>query len=50
MKHCRLLKFTDKPNYKLLKELFINLFKTNNYKLDFVYEWNIIARQKKTHL
>lgn len=47
MKHCRSLKFTDKPNYKLLKELFINLFKTNSYKLDFVYDWNIIARQKK---
>ena len=47
MKHCRLLKFTDKPNYTLLKELFINLFKANNYKLDFVYDWNIIARKKK---
>tara|TARA_B110000211_G_C14019479_1_gene526981 strand:+ start:50 stop:964 length:915 start_codon:yes stop_codon:yes gene_type:complete len=47
MKHCRSLKFTDKPDYKLLKELFINLFKTNNYKLDFVYDWNIVAINKK---
>tara|TARA_B110000971_G_scaffold133699_1_gene136801 strand:- start:3876 stop:4787 length:912 start_codon:yes stop_codon:yes gene_type:complete len=47
MKHCRLLKFTDKPNYKLLKKLFITLFKKKNYSLDFVYDWNIIARRKK---
>jgi len=47
MKHCRSLKFTDKPNYKLLKELFINLFKNNNYELDFIYDWNIVAINKK---
>ena len=47
MKHCRSLKFTDKPNYKLLKELFIDLFKSKHYKLDFIYDWNNIARRKK---
>ena len=47
MKYCRSLKFTDKPNYTYLKELFIKLFKKNNYDLDFVYDWNIVAKNKK---
>jgi len=50
MKHCRMLKFTDKPNYKFLKNLFIKLFKQKKYKLDFIYDWNIIARKKKNLL
>ena len=47
MKHCRLLKFTDKPNYRFLKELFINLFKKKKFDLDFEYDWNVFARIKK---
>ena len=49
MKYCRSLKFTDKPNYSYLKELFIKLFKKNNYDLDFVYDWNIVAKNKKKY-
>jgi len=47
MKYCRVLKFKDKPNYKMLKDLFVNLFKKRKYQLDFVYDWNIIAKKKK---
>jgi len=46
MRHCRSLKFTDTPDYAYLKNLFINLFKSNKYKLDFMYDWNTIARNK----
>tara|TARA_B110000208_G_scaffold189674_2_gene251758 strand:- start:2764 stop:3681 length:918 start_codon:yes stop_codon:yes gene_type:complete len=47
MKYCRFLHFKMEPNYDLLKNLFITLFKKNNYKLDFVYDWNIVAKKKK---
>ena len=47
MKHCRSLKFTDKPNYEFLKDLFIGLFKKKKFTLDFIYDWNIVARHKK---
>ena len=47
MKYCRFLHFKMEPNYDLLKNLFITLFKKNNYKLDFEYDWNIMAKKKK---
>ena len=47
MKYCRVLQFTDKPDYSMLKELFLNLFKKKGYLLYFIYDWNIIAKEKK---
>ena len=47
MKYCRVLQFTDRPDYSMLKELFLNLFKKKGYLLDFIYDWNIIAKEKK---
>ena len=47
MKYCRVLQFVDKPDYSMLKELFLNLFKKRGYTLDFIYDWNIIAKEKK---
>tara|TARA_B110000211_G_C14093227_1_gene560759 strand:+ start:13639 stop:14541 length:903 start_codon:yes stop_codon:yes gene_type:complete len=48
MKYCRILRFQEKPNYTLLKDLFINLFKKSDFKLDFIYDWNIRAKYKNT--
>ncbi len=47
MKYCRLLKFKQKPDYDLLRNLFICLFKKHNYNLDYIYDWNIVAKNKK---
>ena len=50
MKYCRLLRFHQKPDYDLLRNLFIVLFKNNQYTLDYIYDWNIVAKQKKTKM
>ena len=50
MKYCRLLRFYQVPDYNLLRELFITSFKNSNYKLDFVYDWNVVAKRKKEEL
>ena len=47
MKYVRLLRFTQKPNYKYLKDLFIDIFTKNNYTYDDIFDWNIIAKEKK---
>lgn len=47
MKYCRLLRFKQKPNYDLLKNLFIQLFKKSKFNLDYIYKWNIVAKEKK---
>lgn len=48
MKYARLLRFPQQPDYNLLRDLFINLFKQEGYKLDFIYDWNIVAKKKKS--
>lgn len=47
MKYCRILRFTQKPDYNLLRNLFIVLFKNKKYDLDYVYDWNLVAKEKK---
>ena len=47
IKYVRLLQFKEKPNYKFLKNLFINIFSNNNFIYDNIFDWNIIAREKK---
>ena len=50
MKYCRMLRFHQDPDYNLLRDLFITVFKREKYDLDFVYDWNIIAKQKKNYI
>ena len=50
MKYCRLLRFSQKPDYDLLRNLFIVLFKNKKYDLDYIYDWNIVAKKKKTKM
>jgi len=47
MKYSRLLRFKENPDYTYLKNLFIDLSKKNNMILDDIYDWNIIAKEKK---
>jgi serine/threonine protein kinase len=47
MKYVRLLRFPQKPNYKYLKDLFIDIFSRNNYIYDDIFDWNIVAKEKK---
>ena len=47
MKYCRILRFTQKPDYNLLRNLFIVLFKNEKYNLDYIYDWNLVAKEKK---
>jgi serine/threonine protein kinase len=47
MKYCRILRFKQKPDYDLLRTLFIALFKKNQYESDYIYDWNLVAKSKK---
>jgi serine/threonine protein kinase len=47
MKYCTNLKFNQTPNYEVLRNLFISLFNMCNYDLDYIYDWNIVAKFKK---
>lgn len=38
-KYCRCLKFSEKPNYKHLKRIFMIMFKEAMYVMDYAYDW-----------
>jgi serine/threonine protein kinase len=50
MKYCRLLRFNQKPDYNYLKLLFSKLFKERKYELDYIFDWNIIAKIKRLQM
>jgi serine/threonine protein kinase len=50
IKYCRILRFMQKPDYDILRGLFVSLFKKSKYKLDYIYDWNIVAKEKKRKL
>lgn len=43
------LGFTEKPDYKYLKDLFLTMMKNNNYKMDFVFDWNSFYTRNPTN-
>jgi len=45
--YCRNLRFEDKPDYSYLKTLLKDLFIKSGFELDWQYDWNIIAQEKK---
>jgi len=47
LKYCRLLRFREEPDYIYLKNLFENLAKKKDIILDDIYDWNILAKEKK---
>ena len=45
--YCRNLRFDEKPDYPYLRKLLKDLFVRSGYELDYVYDWNLIAEEKK---
>ena len=45
--YARNLRFEDKPDYAYVKTLFKDLFVKSGFELDWQYDWNIIAQEKK---
>ena len=45
--YCRNLRFDEKPDYTYLRKLLKDLFIKSDYKLDYIYDWNIINEEKK---
>ena len=44
MTYCRKLKFTEKPDYAYLRNLFKNLFKSMQYVHDYQFDWTTEAK------
>ena len=42
MKYCKRLRYTEKPDYYYIKQLFRSLFKRKKFKHDYVYDWDKI--------
>lgn len=40
--YCTGLQFEERPDYKMLRNLFKNVFDRYNYEMDFKYDWNLI--------
>ena len=47
IRYCRLLRFSEVPDYTYLKGLFYNILIRSNQKLDYLYDWNILAKKKR---
>ena len=45
--YARNLRFEDKPDYTYIKTLLKDLFIKSGFELDWQYDWNIIAQEKK---
>nr|QWE49618.1 doubletime [Haliotis discus hannai] len=39
---CRSLRFDDKPDYSYLRQLFRNLFHSQGFTYDYVFDWNML--------
>lgn len=37
--HVKSLSFRDKPNYKYLRDLLVNIMKSNHFEMDYKYDW-----------
>lgn len=44
--YVKKLKFEEKPNYDMIRELFRNAFQKMNYTLDHIYDWTKNVPQK----
>ena len=45
--YCRNLRFEDKPDYMYLRNLLKELFLKQGCELDYQFDWNILAQEKK---
>lgn len=46
LKYCRKLRYTEKPDYFYLKQLFQKLLKRKGYKFDYNYDWCNLIKKK----
>ena len=44
--YCKNLEFEQKPDYSMLKELFMKILKTEKERFDYVYDWNEVEKNK----
>lgn len=47
MNYVKNLRFDDKPNYAYLRNLFRDLFKRENYRYDYVFDWTLYKFQQE---
>jgi len=45
--YCRNLRFDEKPDYSYCRNLFKERFTKEKYETDYVYDWNLLAQEKK---
>ena len=44
--YCKNLEFEQKPDYVMLKELFMKILRTEKERFDYVYDWNEVEKNK----
>lgn len=47
MNYVKNLRFDDKPNYLFLRNLFRDLFKSEGYRYDYVFDWTLYKFQQE---
>ncbi len=47
IQYCRLLRFSQNPDYEYLRGLFKSVLASGDEQNDFIFDWNIVAQQKK---
>ena len=47
MRYCRMIRFTQEPDYSYLRDLFLQVMTQYNFEVDGVFDWNEIAIRKK---
>ncbi|CUM56337.1 unnamed protein product [Debaryomyces tyrocola] len=47
MNYIKTLRFDDKPDYPYLRKIFRDLFKRENYRYDYVFDWTLYKFQQE---
>ncbi|CAH2355989.1 casein kinase I homolog Hrr25p [[Candida] railenensis] len=47
MNYIKTLRFDDKPDYSYLRKIFRDLFKRENYRYDYVFDWTLYKFQQE---
>ena len=44
IQYCRLLRFSQNPDYDYLRGLFESVIKESGKRNDYIFDWNIVAQ------